>query len=47
MSRFHVVVFNCERISLFLDNFDTIKNFDPEQNKLYIFDCSFNREQEQ
>lgn len=47
MSRFHVVVFNCERISLFLDNFDKIKNFDPEQDKLYIFDCSFNREQEQ
>ena len=47
MSRFHIVVFNCERISLFLDNFDKIKNFDPEPDKLYIFDCSFNREQEQ
>ncbi len=47
MSRFHLAVFNCERISLFLDNFDKIRNFDPEQDKIYILDCSSNHKQEQ
>lgn len=47
MDRFHLVVFNCERISLFLDNFHKIRNFDPEQDKIYILDCSSNHKKEQ
>lgn len=47
MDRFHLVVFNYERISLFLDNFDKIRNFDPEQDKIYILDCSSNHKKEQ
>ena len=46
MSRFHLVFFTFERISLFLDNFDKIRNFAPEQDKIYILDCSSNHKQE-
>ena len=38
--RFHVVVFNFERISSFLDNFDKIHNFRPDRDRLIVFDCS-------
>ena len=47
MCHFHILVFNCEPISLFLDNFDKINNFAPEQDKLYILEGSFNHQQEQ
>ena len=47
MSHFHILVFNCEPISLFLDNFDKINNFGPEPDKLYILEGSFNQKQDQ
>ncbi|WP_445172766.1 hypothetical protein [Microcoleus sp.] len=47
MSHFHILVFNGEIISLFLDNFDKINNFLPEPDKLYILEASFNHKQEQ
>ena len=49
MVRFHIVVFNFERLILFLENFHRIKNFDPEKDKIYILDCSnsYKKEQEQ
>ena len=47
MSHFHILVFNCEPISLFLDKFDKINNFPPEPDKLYILEASFNHKQEQ
>ena len=46
MSHFHIVVFKCEPISMFLDNFDTINNFAPAPDKLYILEASFNHKQE-
>ena len=42
--RFHVVVFNFERISSFLDNFDKIHNFRPDRDRLILFDCSLNHD---
>lgn len=44
--RFHVVVFNFERIASFLDNFDKIRNFNPARDRLLIFDCSINHDSE-
>ena len=41
-TRFHVVVFNFERISSFLDNFDKIQNFRPDRDRLIVLDCSVN-----
>ena len=38
--RFHVVVFNFERIESFLDNFHKIKNFRPDRDRLVVVDCS-------
>jgi hypothetical protein len=38
--RFHVVVFNFERISSFLDNFDKIHNFRADRDRLIVLDCS-------
>src|SRR5919106_4523914 len=38
--RFHVVVFNFERIWSFLDNFDKIHNFRPDRDRLIVLDCS-------
>jgi hypothetical protein len=46
MLRFHIVVFNYERMASFLDHFDKITNFDPSQDRLIIFDCSLNHESE-
>lgn len=43
MRRFHIVVFNYERISSFLDNFDKITNFDPGRDEIYVLDCSVNQ----
>lgn len=40
--RFHVVVFNFERIGSFLENFDAIQNFKPDRDRLIILDCSKN-----
>ena len=40
--RFHVVVFNFERIGSFLDNFDKIRNFRPDRDRLIVLDCSLN-----
>ena len=40
--RFHVVVFNFERISSFLDNFDKVLNFRPDRDRLIVLDCSVN-----
>ena len=40
--RFHVVVFNFERISSFLDNFDKIHNFRADRDRLIVLDCSVN-----
>jgi hypothetical protein len=34
MSRFHLVVFKFQQISPFLNNFDRIRNFAPEQDKI-------------
>jgi hypothetical protein len=45
--RFHIVVFNYERICSFLDNFDKINNFDPAQDKIFILDCSRNHKLQQ
>ena len=42
MIRFHIVVFNYERITSFLHNFQKLKNFDPANDCLIIFDCSVN-----
>jgi hypothetical protein len=42
VDRFHIVVFNYERICSFLDNFGKIRNFDPKQDKIFIIDCSVN-----
>ena len=42
MIRFHVVVFNFERINSFLSNFDKVVNFDPLHDRILIFDCSRN-----
>ena len=44
--RFHVVVFNFERISSFLDNFDKIHNFRPDRDRLIVLDCSVNHDQQ-
>ena len=40
--RFHVVVFNFERINSFLDNFDKVQNFRPDRDRLVVLDCSLN-----
>ena len=40
--RFHIVVFNFERIVSFLDNFDKIRNFRTDRDRLLILDCSNN-----
>src|ERR1041384_8378559 len=40
--RFHVVVFNFERIGSFLENFETIHNFKPDRDRLIVLDCSKN-----
>ncbi|MBP5976070.1 hypothetical protein HW132_25875 [Brasilonema sp. CT11] len=40
IDRFHIIVFNHERVCSFLDNFGKIINFDPEQDKIFIIDCS-------
>jgi hypothetical protein len=45
--RFHIVVFNYERIGSFLDNFDKVTNFDPQQDKIFILDCSRNHKLQQ
>lgn len=44
--RFHVVVFNYERISSFLDNFDKIHNFRVDRDRLVVLDCSVNHDQQ-
>ncbi|HEU4511173.1 MAG TPA: hypothetical protein VFR78_23280 [Pyrinomonadaceae bacterium] len=44
--RFHVVVFNYERISSFLDNFDKIHNFRADRDRLVVLDCSVNHDQQ-
>jgi hypothetical protein len=44
MDRFHVVVFNYERICSFIDNFDKIVNFNPMLDRIFIIDCSKNHE---
>lgn len=44
--RFHVVVFNFERISSFLDNFDKIRNFRTNRDRLIVLDCSVNHDQQ-
>lgn len=46
MIRFHIVVFNYERISSFLDNFAKIRNFRPSQDRLVIVDCSVNHHEQ-
>jgi hypothetical protein len=40
--RFHVVVFNFERIASFLDNSGKIQNFHPDRDRLIVLDCSDN-----
>ena len=40
--RFHVVVFNFERIDSFLDNFHKIQNFRPDRDRVVVLDCSLN-----
>ncbi|HKU75328.1 MAG TPA: hypothetical protein VJR02_15565 [Pyrinomonadaceae bacterium] len=40
--RFHIVVFNFERIGSFLENFDKIHNFKPDRDRLIVLDCSKN-----
>ena len=42
MDRFHVIVFNYERIESFINNFDKICNFNPLKDKILILDCSSN-----
>ncbi|HEV8370756.1 MAG TPA: hypothetical protein VGQ39_22595 [Pyrinomonadaceae bacterium] len=44
MNRFHIVVFNYERIESFLKNFDKIRNFRPLEDRILIFDCSDNHQ---
>jgi hypothetical protein len=44
--RFEVVVFNFERIDSFLQNFNKIRNFRPDRDRLLIVDCSVNHESE-
>ncbi|MGD0272574.1 MAG: hypothetical protein ABSB96_02425 [Gaiellaceae bacterium] len=40
MDRFHIVVSNYERLSCFVDNFQRIRGFDGERDRVYIMDCS-------
>ncbi|HEU4765949.1 MAG TPA: hypothetical protein VFS77_01205 [Pyrinomonadaceae bacterium] len=40
--RFHVVVFNFERIASFLDHSDKLQNFRPDRDRLIVLDCSNN-----
>ena len=42
--RFHVVVFNFERIASFLDNSDKLQNFRPDRDRLIVLDCSVNHD---
>lgn len=42
--RFHVVVFNFERIASFLDHVDKLQNFRPDRDRLIVFDCSINHD---
>ncbi|HKR21818.1 MAG TPA: hypothetical protein VJS17_04445, partial [Pyrinomonadaceae bacterium] len=42
--RFHVVVFNFERIASFLDNSDKLLNFRPDRDRLIVLDCSVNHD---
>jgi hypothetical protein len=47
--RFHVVVYNCDRIESFTNNFEKIVGFDALKDMILILDCSHNpiREQQQ
>lgn len=38
--RFDIVVWNFERVELFLDNFTRIRNFDPSRDRVTIVSCS-------
>ena len=38
--RFHIIVFNFERIRSFLDNFGKISNFRRGSDRLFVYDCS-------
>lgn len=40
MSRFDVVVLNHERLQLFLRNFERIRNFRPERDRVTVISCS-------
>ena len=40
MDRFHIVVSNYNRIESFVRNFEKISNFDLENDKVYVMDCS-------
>ena len=42
--RFHVVVFNFERIASFLDNADKLQNFRADRDRLIVLDCSVNHD---
>ena len=44
--RFHIVVFNFERIRSFISNFHKIKNFKPDRDRVLILDCSSNHASE-
>jgi hypothetical protein len=46
-TRFDIVVFNFERIASLVNNFDKIKNFRPDRDRLLILDCSVNYESEE
>lgn len=47
MDRFHIVIFNYEHISSFLNNFHKIKNFNSVTDKIFIIDCSVNYKSQQ
>lgn len=40
--RFDIVVFNFEHVVSLIDNFDKIRNFRPDQDRLLVLDCSIN-----
>lgn len=42
MDRFHIVVSNHQRLSCFVDNFQRIRGFNGEHDRVYILDCSPN-----
>src|SRR5437867_3828931 len=39
-TRFHIAVYNYERIHSFINNFHRIRNFNPDLDRIVVWDCS-------